>query len=238
MANLIVTAAEIASIVAACAVAHPVVKEAPLPEVVFHAQAESRMHRFAVGVNKDDARRLPAVSESFATEAQAVSFAAAMLRAGRSIDVGVMQVNLRAHPIGNVPGASFPSLEAAFDVGLNVCYGARVLGDAYKVRREARCIYNTGRPNCSNGYPEGIDRAGRLVAARLTGDVTGAPERAPDGLNPPAASPPPPPPPRPRPAGTAFQRVHPAPERPSPSAAGTEAPAAEPSTRLAENDRP
>lgn len=228
MAGPVVTAAEIARIVAACAAVHPVVKEAPVAEVVFHAQAESGMQRFAVGVNRDEARRLPARSESFATLAEAVSSTAALLREGRSVDVGVMQVNLRAHP------NAFPSLEAAFDAGLNICYGARVLGDAYKVRREARCVYNRGpgRPDCPPGYPEGIDRAARTVTARLTGGSEAAPA-VPEAPAPAAA--PPPPPPRPRPAGTAFQRVHPGPAAPPPSAAGTEVPAAESSTRLAEN---
>lgn len=230
MAGPVVTAVEIAAIVASCASVHPVVKEAPVAEIVFHAEHESGMQRFAVGVNKDTARGLPARSESFSSEAQAVAFADSMLRAGRSIDVGPMQINLRAHPIPH----SFPSLAAAFDVGLNVCYGAQVLGEAYKTRREARCAYNAGptRPHCPPGYPEGIDRAARLVTARLLGGLPAASKPTePQIVVPPA-------PPRLRPAGTAFQRVMPAaPPRAdqAPPPARTEAPVGDVATRLAEN---
>lgn len=43
----------------------------------------------------------------------------------RSIDVGCMQVNLLQHP------DAFPSLEAAFDPGVNARYGARFLTDLF-----------------------------------------------------------------------------------------------------------
>lgn len=44
----------------------------------------------------------------------------------RSIDVGIMQINLRHHP------HAFPSLEHALDPACNIAYGAQFLTDLYK----------------------------------------------------------------------------------------------------------
>lgn len=112
------------------------------------SRRESGLRILAVNVNRDAARGLPAESRIFQTLEEAVAFVRA--RPGRSIDVGAMQVNLRAHP------DAFATLEEAFSPAANVCAGARIFAVGLIAERRALCRYNTGKPGCSNGYAEGV----------------------------------------------------------------------------------
>ena len=150
---------------AACIAAFPVAGEAPAPRVLAHAAHESGLQQYAVGVNRDGRRGLPAESRAFRTEAEAVAFARAKLADGRRVDAGVMQITDANWPAYGL------TLATVFRVEPNVCAGARILGEAYRIERRAACRYNTGRPDCANGYPAGVDRA----AARLA--VSAAPRQ-------------------------------------------------------------
>ncbi|WP_343894213.1 lysozyme family protein [Craurococcus roseus] len=162
---------------AACIAAFPVAGEAPAPRVLAHAAHESGLQQYAVGVNRDGRRGLPAESRAFRTEAEAVAFARAKLADGRRVDAGVMQITDANWPAYGL------TLATVFRVEPNVCAGARILGEAYRTERRAACRYNTGRPDCGNGYPEAVDRA----AARLAAPGAPRPAAAPA----PAAPPPP-----------------------------------------------
>lgn len=143
----------VTQVLAACIAAFPVAGEAPVPRVLAHAAHESGLQQYAVGVNRDGRRGLPAESRAFRTEAEAVAFARAKLADGRKVDAGVMQI-----ADANWPAYGL-TLATVFRIGPNVCAGARILGEAFRIERRAACRYNTGRPDCSNGYPEAVDRA-------------------------------------------------------------------------------
>lgn len=146
---------------AACVIEHPIALEAPLRRVVLHAAAESGQQQFIVGVNKDDARRLPPESRTFSNATEAAAYAWVKREdEGRRIDVGLMQIS---DANWAAMGLDYDNM---FDVGPNVCAGARILGAAYAraINRWAACEYNTGRQDCrspsgTNGYPERVDGA-------------------------------------------------------------------------------
>ncbi|RYI19354.1 MAG: hypothetical protein EON48_09285 [Acetobacteraceae bacterium] len=215
MTGTLLAVAEILRLVDACATAYPVVREAPRLEAAYVAQSESGRQRFAVGVNEDRARGLPAESWTFEREVEAVAFVRRKLAEGRKVDAGLMQIT----------GANWTAygltLGNLFDPGANICAGARILGEAYQLRRQARCVYNAGprRPDCTTGYPERIEAVGPAVRAALANEAPA-----------PAAIPAPPAPPAPRRALAAFQRVRPVPRSEIP--ASIEAPAGELPTRL------
>ena len=66
-----------------------------------------------------------------------------------------------------------------FDIRANICAGARILGEAYLIDRRAACRYNTGRPDCANGYPESIDRTVDGLRRAPPPPGAGAPPSAP-----------------------------------------------------------
>lgn len=118
------------------------------------ARAESALDPFAIGVNGPGARRGRARSA-----AEAVTMARGLLRAGRDIDLGLAQINVR-----NLARLGL-SLEAAFDPCRNLAAGARVLRDGYErgaarhgpgqpALRVALSYYNTGHAErgFANGY--------------------------------------------------------------------------------------
>lgn len=155
-----VSGAQVLAALAACVAQHPIAADAPAPRVLAHAVHESRLQQYAVGVNRDGRRGLPAESRAFRTEAEAVAFARAKLADGRRVDAGVMQItdaNWSAYGL---------TLATVFRIEPNVCAGARILGEAYRIERRAACRYNTGRPDCSNGYPEAVDRAAAHLEPR------------------------------------------------------------------------
>ena len=147
----------VAQALAACVAAFPMAADAPAPRVLAHALHESGLEQYAVGVNRDARRGLPAERRAFGTEAEAVAFVRAKLADGRRVDAGVMQVadaNWLAYGL---------TLATVFRIVPNVCAGARILGEAFRIERRAACRYNTGRPDCFNGYPEAVDRAAARV---------------------------------------------------------------------------
>ena len=95
---------------------------------------------------------------SYATEAASVNVAivraSALLRTGRSIDLGLMQINSR-----NLGWLGL-SVEEAFDPCRNIAAGARVL--------TSFSGYNTGHPNrgFANGYVARVLAAGASSAAQ------------------------------------------------------------------------
>lgn len=115
-----------------------------------------------------------------ASAAEAAAIAARLIAAGQSIDLGLLQINstqLARHRL---------TVAAAFDPCASMRAGAEhIAADFNAAWRAAHCRYNTGRSDCSNGYPERVERA-RLGVVRALG-----------GSAPPAPAPTPEPPPAP-----------------------------------------
>lgn len=111
-----------------------------------------------------------------ASQAEAVALVAALHAQGHSVDAGLMGLN-----DGNWSRRGLTA-ETVFDPRANVCAGMAVLADDYSIERRVSCRYNTGRPDCANGYPERIERA----TARLG---QGGTPVAPAASLPPAAPP-------------------------------------------------
>ncbi|WP_420608325.1 transglycosylase SLT domain-containing protein [Novosphingopyxis sp.] len=95
------------------------------------------------------------------TPTEAVALVAALHAQGHRLDAGVMQVN----------DANWARLgltaERVFDPRANVCAGVAVLAEAYTIERRVSCRYNTGHPECANGYPERVEGALRRVRAEM-----------------------------------------------------------------------
>lgn len=88
------------------------------------------------------------------------------------IDVGCMQINLRWHP------EAFPSLEAAFDPGLNVDYAARYLSglaDRFGSWTAATGRYHSADPDRADRYLSGVQTNLRVIAARTPSDPDSGP---------------------------------------------------------------
>lgn len=130
------------------------------------ARAESAFHVLAIGMNGSSGGAVrPATSQ------EAAARAGELIRQGRSVDLGIMQINNR-----NLGWLGL-SIEDAFDPCRNIAAGARVL--------TSFSGYNTGHPQrgFANGY------VARVLAAS-TGSAAQPPAPA-------ATLPPDPPPPRP-----------------------------------------
>ena len=132
---------------ASCTAQYPVVQEAPPGRVVAVGLRESGLRPLAIHDNTTGRSHFPATPE------QAVALASSLQGAGHRIDAGVMQVTQANWPAYGL------TAETAFEPRANICAGARILAEAYRIERRAACRYNTGRPDCANGYPEGVDRA-------------------------------------------------------------------------------
>jgi hypothetical protein len=132
---------------ASCARQYPVIRQAPPERVLAVGLHESGLSPLAIHDNTTARSHYPETLE------QAVAMAASLRRAGHRIDAGVMQVS---HANWAAYGLT---VESVFDARANICAGARILGEAYLIERRAACRYNTGRPDCANGYPDSIDRA-------------------------------------------------------------------------------
>jgi type IV secretion system protein VirB1 len=92
---------------------------------------------------------------SYAPESvtEAVVLARSLLAQGHSIDAGVMQVNdSNWRRLGL-------TADNVFEPAANVCAGKAVLAEAYARERAVSCMYNTGRPDCTNSYPARIEAA-------------------------------------------------------------------------------
>ena len=86
---------------------------------------------------------------------EAIAIATRLIAAGRSVDLGILQLN--SQHIGE-PGMP-QTVAEALEPCANIQAGAAVLAAA---DRQASCIYNTGKPGCFNGYPE------KIIAASLS----------------------------------------------------------------------
>ena len=119
----------------------------PLPRIVAAAEVESGLQALAIHDNTTERSFVPT------SRAEAIATADFLLRSGHRIDAGLMQV-------ASTSWARFGlTLQSAFDPAANVCAGAPVLAEDYAIERRVSCRYNTGRPLCTNGYPERIQRA-------------------------------------------------------------------------------
>lgn len=115
--------------------------------IVAHAKVESSLNTLALHDNTSRRSYSPASRE------EAVALARTLLAQGHSLDAGVMQVNSQNWPrLGLTP-------ETVFDPGPNVCAGKAVLAEAYAAERRVSCRYNTGKPDCTNRYPDKIEAA-------------------------------------------------------------------------------
>ncbi|MCF8504103.1 MAG: lytic transglycosylase domain-containing protein [Caulobacter sp.] len=131
-------------------------------------QVESGFNPLAIGVNGK-----PRITVTATTRAEAAAKASALIAAGRSVDLGLAQINSR-----NLGWLGL-SVEAAFDPCQNLTAAARVLQGGYDVGdaailgeqpalRTALSRYNTGDPvrGFNNGYVSKVTSAAtRLVPA-------------------------------------------------------------------------
>jgi type IV secretion system protein VirB1 len=173
---VILELAVVAQLAARCA---PTVAFETLAAVM---RAESGFQPFAVGVNGPDGGPVfPATREA------AVALATVLIqRQGRSVDLGLMQLNsanLRALGL---------TVAEAFEPCANIAAGARILREGYAAARRSEpdpqqalrvafSRYNTGHPERGfrNGYVLRVQGAAEVVvpAIRLRGEIAGAPQR-------------------------------------------------------------
>lgn len=175
-----------------------------LPEMVFLAaqcapgvapetllsvvQVESGFDPLAIGINGK-----PRVTVTASTPADAAAKVSALIAAGRSVDLGLAQINSR-----NLSWLGM-SVEAAFDPCQNLAAAARVLQGGYDVGaaailgeqpalRTALSRYNTGDPvrGFNNGYVSKVTGAAtRVVPAIQLEPRTPAAVTAPQPPSPP-----------------------------------------------------
>ncbi|MFC5342875.1 lytic transglycosylase domain-containing protein (plasmid) [Brevundimonas staleyi] len=140
------------------------------------AHTESRFNPFAIGVNGPTPRSLyPATAEA------AARTAAALIAEGRSVDLGLGQINS-----ANLAWLNL-SVADAFDPCKNLAASARVLSAGYRpvdatpearqsALRIAFSLYNTGDPSRGfrNGYVAKVERSADLLAPRMPADAVTA----------------------------------------------------------------
>jgi type IV secretion system protein VirB1 len=129
------------------------------------ARAESRLDPLAIGVNGPGRRPAPS------TPAEAIAAARVLVAAGRDIDLGLAQINIR-----NLARLGL-SIETAFDPCRNLAAAGQVLREGYArgrarhgagqaALRVAFSVYNTG--HAEHGFANGY--VARVVAqARRSG---------------------------------------------------------------------
>ena len=117
-----------------------------------------------IGVNADRARGLPATAIHSATLQEAAARAAALLAQGRSIDLGLMQVNsgqLAHHGL---------TVETAFDACRSMAAGAdHYADDVRAVWTAAHRRYNTGSTERGAAYAAGVEAVLNRVRVQQTG---------------------------------------------------------------------
>jgi type IV secretion system protein VirB1 len=152
------------------------------------AKVESGFNPLAVGVNG-----APRIRVRAANKADAIAKASALIAQGRSVDLGVSQINSR-----NLTWLGL-TVEAAFDPCRNLAASARVLQDGY-ARSAAKRVgeqpalltalsyYNTGHPQrgLRNGYVAKVAKAAAQVVPALRVEAEAS------AVEPLAAAPPPP----------------------------------------------
>ena len=82
---------------------------------------------------------------------------------GHPLDAGISQVTS-----ANWEKTGLRSPRLLFNATANFCAGTIILAQDY----EAACRYNTGKPNCENGYPEAVARAQAIIARSDPGGVS------------------------------------------------------------------
>ena len=155
------------------------------------ALAESGGDPLIIGVNADRARGLPAATVHSASPQEAAARAAVLLVQGRSIDLGLMQINsaqLERHGL---------TLDVAFDACRNMAAGAdHYADDVRAVWTMAHRRYNTGSTERGAAYAASVERVlARASAPAATASLSpqaAAPVRVPGPLfvrvgDPPAA---------------------------------------------------
>lgn len=141
------------------------------------AKVESGFDPLAIGVNGK-----PAITVRATTLREAVEKASKLIDAGRSIDLGLGQINSR-----NLDWLGL-SIEAAFDPCLNLAASARVLSDGYARGAERRrgeqpalltafSYYNTGHPDrgFQNGYVAKVTKAAAAIVPAIATPGSGPP---------------------------------------------------------------
>lgn len=144
--------------------------------LVATALTESGGDQYAIGVNSNPARGLPAAKVTSTTAGEAVAKASALIAQGRNIDLGLMQINLHQLDRHHL------TLRMAFDECSNVAAGAQHLADDYRtVWNLAHRFYNCGRTDCGEAYAQ-------IVTAKL-GAVSAADSAPPVPAPPPPCAP-------------------------------------------------
>lgn len=114
---------------------------------------ESGGDPFIIGVNADRVQGLPTAAVRSATPVEAAAKARALLAQGRSIDLGLMQINsaqLARHGL---------TVEEAFDACRNVAAGAdHYAADVQAVWSLAHRRYNTGSTERGAAYAAGVEQ--------------------------------------------------------------------------------
>lgn len=145
---------------------------------------ESGGDALIIGVNADRARGLPAAAIHSATPQEAAARAAALLAQGRSIDLGLMQINsgqLAHHGL---------TVETAFDACRSMAAGAdHYADDVRAVWTLAHRRYNTGSTERGAAYAAGVE----AVLNRVRVQQAGLPESSAQPSLVPQQPPPPPP---------------------------------------------
>ena len=143
---------------------------------------ESGGDPLVIGVNADRTRDLPATAIRSATPQEAAARAAALIAQGRSVDLGLMQINS-----GQIARHGL-TLEAAFDACRNMAAGAdHYAADVQAVWTLAHRRYNTGSIERGAAYAAGVEQV--LARVRLQ---QGAPAADPEEAVAPAPRRPPP----------------------------------------------
>ena len=150
------------------------------------AKVESGFNPLAIGVNGQPAVRVRAINRT-----DAAAKAQALIEAGRSVDLGLAQINSR-----NLEWLGL-SVDAAFDPCRNLAASARVLQDGY-ARAAPKAVgeqpalltalsyYNTGHPERGfrNGYVAKVTKAASSLVPAIK------PERERAASEPPVTQPP------------------------------------------------
>ncbi|MDB5457648.1 MAG: conjugal transfer protein [Caulobacter sp.] len=160
---MVLTLSQALALAAACA---PTIAPQTLLSV---AKVESGLDPLAIGVNGR-----PRLSVRAATPAQAARKAAGLIAAGRSLDLGLAQIN------SNNLGRLGLSVEAAFDPCANLAAAAQVLQAGYRrgrpqivgeqpALRTALSLYNTGAVSrgLKNGYVAKVVGAANQVVPAI-----------------------------------------------------------------------
>jgi type IV secretion system protein VirB1 len=132
-----------------------------LPRLAAIAIHESGGDPLVIGVNADRARGLPAAAIRSATPQEATTRAAALVAQGRSIDLGLMQVNsgqLARHGL---------TVETAFDACRSMAAGAdHYAADVQAVWSLAHRRYNTGSTERGAAYAASVEQVLNRVRAQ------------------------------------------------------------------------